>query len=31
MKLAARTLGRLPRVEIPDRTMDALMEQFRSW
>ena len=31
MKLTARTLGRLPQVQIPARTMDALMEQFRSW
>jgi len=31
MKLAVRTLRRLPRVEIPAKTMDALMERFRSW
>jgi len=30
-KLAVRTLGRLPQVEIPAKTMDALMERFRSW
>jgi len=31
MKVAVRTLGRLPPVEIPPATMDALMERFRSW
>lgn len=31
MKVAVRTLGRLPPVEIPSATMDSLMERFRSW
>ena len=31
MTVAVRTLGRLPAVEIPPATMDALVERFRSW
>jgi len=31
MKVAAGTLGRLPPVEVPPATMDALMERFRNW
>jgi len=31
MKITVRTLGRLPSVEIPPQTMDALLVQFRRW
>lgn len=31
MKVTVRALGRLPRVEIPAPTMDALLARFREW
>ena len=31
MKVTIRTLGMLPRGTVPDATMNALMERFRSW
>ena len=31
MKLAARTLGRMPEAPVPDEVMQELLARFRTW